>query len=153
MKTKHRNASHAKRRWQADPMSIVKLMDKVEPFTDPELVAIKLHTRIAFESIKSGRGTMQDVSDIASAVNTTMVRAEAIDPLCLQTAAAAKDALLRCLRRFNATGKVGFDGPAIAEVEIGLELYEQILSLSTRVQMANALRQVRIRSSQMEVSQ
>jgi hypothetical protein len=153
MKTAHRKSSHAKMRYRADPMAIFKVINRLEPFTPDELMRLELPIRMSFEAIKTGRGTLQDISDIGVAINTTMVRAEAIDPLCLQTAIAARDALLRCLHRYNATGKVGFDGPAIADVELGIDLHEQLLRLSTPVQMADALREVMRRTSQMEVLQ
>lgn len=153
MKTAHRTASHAKRRYQADPASIYKLMNKLQPFTPDELLKLELPIRMAFEAIKTGRGTLQDISDLGVAINATMVRAESIDPLCLQTAIAARDALLRCLHRHTATGRVGFDGPAIAEVELGIDLHEQLLRLSTPLQMADALREVLRRTSNKETLQ
>ena len=154
MKTTHRTQARAKRqRYQADPMAARKLINKLEPFTPAELLLLELPIRVSFEAIRSGRGTIGDLSDISTAVNVTMVRAEAIDPLCLQTAIAARDALLRALHRHNATGRVGFDGPAIGEVELGIELHEQILRLSTPVQMADALREVMRRVAEQQIIQ
>lgn len=154
MKTTHRTAARAKRqRYQADPMAAVKLINRLEPFTAAELIELELPIRVSFEAICSGRGTMGDLSDIGTAVNVTMVRAEAIDPLCLQTAIAARDALLRALHRHNTTGRVGFDGPAIGEVELGIELHEQILRLSSPAQMAAALREVMRRVAEQQTIQ
>jgi hypothetical protein len=153
MKTDHRSASHAKRRYQSDPASICRVMERIQPFTPDELLKLELPIRMAFEAIKTGRGTLQDISDIGVAINSAMVRAESLDPLCLQTAIAARDALLRCLHRHNATGKVGFDGPAIADVDLGIDLHEQLLRLSTPLQMADALREVQRRTANKETLQ
>ena len=153
MKTARRKASQAKRRWQADPGTIYKLMNKIQPFTEEEKMRLALPIRISFEAIKTGKGALQDLSDIGAAINTVMVRAESIDPLCLQAATHARDALLRCLHRYNATGRVGFDGPAISEVEIGIDLHEQLLKLSTPLQMMEALREVHRRTESKEYSQ
>ncbi len=142
MKTAHRNASHAKRKYMADPASIYKLMNKLQPFTPEELLQLELPIRISFESIKTGKGTERDFHDIAAAINVAMVRSESIDPLCESAAIAARDALMRTWHRFERTGRLGFDGPAIGEVEAGIELHEQLCRLSTPIQMLDAGREV-----------
>ena len=79
---------------------------------------------------------------LPQAINTAMVRSEAVDPLCEQTAVAARDALMRCWHRHQRTGVWGFDGPALLEVEAGIDLHEQLVRLSTPLQMIEALRTV-----------
>jgi len=153
MKTTHRNASHAKRRYQADPASIYKLMNKLQPFTAPELLQLELPIRISYEAIKTGHGSAQDFHDLAAAVNITMVRSESIDPLCEATAIAARDALMRTWHRYERTGLIGFDGPAIGEVEAGIELHEQLIRLSTPLQMIEAAREVIRRGYSKQVMQ
>jgi hypothetical protein len=93
---------------------------------------------------------LQDLSDIGAAINTTIVRSESIGPECYEVAIASRDAMLRCLSRYHATGKVGFDGLAISEVEIGIDLHEQLFALSTPLQMIEALREVKRRTGLME---
>ena len=97
MNTAHRTASNGKHRYHADPMAIFKVMDKLTPFNDIELLRLELPIRLAFEALRTGRGTESDFHDLCAAVNTTMVRSESVDPLCEQTAIAARDALSRCL--------------------------------------------------------
>lgn len=150
MKTAHRRASRAKRKYTADPLAINKVMNKIQPFNAGELLQLELPIRSAYESIRTGRGTVGDLSDIGTAINATLIRSESIDPLCVQTAIAARDALLRSLMRYRKTGKVGFDGPALAEVELGIDLHEQILRLSTPLQMADALREVQKRVAEQQ---
>jgi len=142
MKNAHRNASHARRKYQADPSSIYKLMNKLQPFTPEELLQLELPIRISFESIKTGSGTERDFHDIAAAINTAIVRSESVDPLCESVAIAARDALVRTWHRFERTGRIGFDGPAIGELESGIELHEQLIRLSTPIQMLDAGREV-----------
>ncbi len=60
MRTAQRKASHQKRRYQADPSSIYRLMAKVQPFTESERVALALPVRIAFDAIKSGQAQRDD---------------------------------------------------------------------------------------------
>lgn len=142
MKTKYRTASQHKRRWQADPLAAFKLINKIEPFSPGELMRLELPIRMSFESLRSGQGVESDFHDLAAAINVAMVRSEQIDPLCEQTALAARDALMRCWHRYQRSGVFGFDGPALAEIEAGIDLHEQLIRLSTPLQMVQALREV-----------
>lgn len=142
MKTKHRKASQHKRRWQADPGTIYKVMTKLQPFTPEELTRLELPIRVSFEAMKSGKGSQSDYQDLADAINVAMVRAEAIDPMAELMVLKARDAMMRLLERFTRTGRWGFDGPAIAQVEEAVEFHEQLLRLSTPQQMIDALREV-----------
>ena len=151
MKTKHRRASHAKRKWQADPLAMFKTINKIEPFNASELLRLELPIRLAFEALRTGKGTASDFHDLCAAINTSMVRSEAVDPLCEQTAIAARDALMRCWQRFQRTGRFGFDGPGLSEVEAGIDLHEQLCRLSTPLQMIEALRTVMARGKSGEV--
>lgn len=51
---------------------------------------------------------------------------------------AANDALGRSKERFQRIGRMGFDGPAIDQVEAGIEVYEAIVSASSPAQMSAA---------------
>ena len=151
MNTQQRQQSHGKRRYNADPMAMFKCINKIEPFRPDELLRLELPIRLSFEALRTGQGTESDFADLCAAINTTMVRSEAIDPLCEQTAIAARDALMRCWRRHEATGRWGFDGPALLEVEAGIALHEQLIRLSTPLQMIEALREVQRRGIRNEV--
>jgi len=142
MKSKHRNASRAKRRYQADPTSIYKLMNKLQPFTPAELLQLELPIRVSFEALRTGAGTERDWSDIVAAINTTIIRSRDIDPLCEYTAGQASDALVRMWHRAQTSGRWVFDGPGITQVEAGIELHEQLCRPSTPMQMMDAMRQV-----------
>ena len=142
MNTAQRIASRQKRKYAADPASIYKLMNKLQPFTPAELVALELPIRVSFEALRTGHGTERDWSDLAAAINVTIIRSRAIDPLCEQTANAASDALVRMWHRAQSTGRWGFDGPGISDVELGIDLHEQLCRLSTPAQMLDAMRQV-----------
>jgi hypothetical protein len=151
MKTAHRTASQHKRRWSADPLAMFKCVNKIEPFSPAELMRLELPIRMSFESVKNGTGCESDFHDIAAAINTAMVRSEAVDPLCEQTALAARDALMRTWHRFERSGKWGFDGPALAEIDAGIDLHEQLIRGSTPLQMIEALREVMQRGQRLEI--
>ena len=145
MNSLQRQQSHGKRRYHADPTAMFKVMNKLTPFNDIELLRLELPIRLAFEALRTGQGTESDFHDLAAAINTAMVRSEQVDPLCEQTAIAARDALMRCWHRHERTGVWGFDGPALLEVEAGIDLHEQLIRLSTPLQMIEALRTVMAR--------
>ena len=151
--TTHRHQSQVKRRWLADPMTMFKTVSKIEPFTAAELLRLELPIRISFEALKSGQGVESDFHDIAAAINAAMVRSEDVDPLCEQTAIAARDALMRTWERHQRTGRWGFDGPGLGEVESGIDLHEQLIRLSTPLQMMEAMREVIRRGDCGEVAQ
>jgi hypothetical protein len=153
MRTAHRKASHQKRRHQADPSSIYRLMAKVQPFTESERVALALPVRIAFDAIKSGQAQRDDFDTLAAMANICLVRSEEIDAFCVESAKRAQDALMRCLRRYESTGRWGFDGPAIQDIEIVIDFYEQLLEMSTPQQMKKAMLTVIERTNAKEVLQ
>ena len=151
MNTAHRTQSHAKRRYCADPMAMFKTINKIEPFNASELLRLELPIRLAFEALRTGRGTESDFHDLCAAINTTMVRSESVDPLCEQTAIAARDALMRCWHRHEKTQRWGFDGPALHEIEAGISLHEELIRNSTPLEMMDALREVQRRGVRNEV--
>ncbi|ARV17511.1 hypothetical protein AEP_00551 [Curvibacter sp. AEP1-3] len=51
----------------------------------------------------------------------------------------ANEALGRSKERFHRIGRMGFDGPAIDQVEAGIEVYEAIVSASSPAQMTEAV--------------
>lgn len=146
MNTSHQPTTRSKRRYSADPGAMGRVLNRIQPFNAGELLRLDLPIRMSFEAIKTSQGVEQDFHDIAAAINTTMVRSESVDPLCEQTAIAARDALLRCWHRFQTTGRLGFDGPALSEVADGIDLHEQLIRNSTPLQMIEALREVMRRS-------
>ncbi len=107
MKTKHRNASHAKRRYQADPSAIYRVFNKVQMFTRDELLRLNMPVRIAFESLRTGHGEDGDFHTLAAAINCALIRSEEIDPLCVETCKLAQDGLFRAIMRHNNTGRWG----------------------------------------------
>jgi len=142
MNSSHRNASRAKRRWQKDAGAFGRVINRLEPFSAAELLRLELPIRVSFEALKTGAGTEQDFHDIAAAINVAIVRAVDIDPLCEQTATDAADALMRMWERWQRSGKFGFDGPGLGQVEAGIELHEQLCRLSTPLQMMRAMQRV-----------
>ena len=148
MKTKHRKASKAKRRWQADPSTIYRVMGNHQDFTPDEQAAIVVPCRLAFEKIRQGLGVEDDFHCLAAACNVSLISAEKISPLVESVCLVARDAMLRTLARYKETGKLGFDGPALTSVPDMLEVYEQLVGLlkphQLREAMSEALHRARV---------
>jgi hypothetical protein len=102
-----------------------------------------LLVRQAFESIKAGSATSdgRDFDILCHALGVAWLRAIAIagdddfDNPMLPILQSANTAMERCRTRFRNLGRWGFDGPALDEVDVGVELYETILQASSPAQM------------------
>jgi hypothetical protein len=129
-------------RYAADPMAMFKVMNKVKPFDSTEQMRLNLPVRVAYESLRSGKGEEGDFHTLAAAVNVAMVCAEKIDPLVEETAILARDALVRCWHRYQKTGRWGFDGPALVDIPAAIDLHEQLVANQTPLQMQKAMVEV-----------
>ncbi len=139
MKTAHRTASRAKRRWAADPSTIYRLMGRAQGFTPEEQAQLNLPTRLAFEHIRVGSGTDEDFHTLAAAVNVAMVCAERIDALVEEACIQARDALTALHARRARSGRWGFDGPGMQHVLAAIDIYEQLTKLLNAGQLQDAM--------------
>lgn len=131
MKTKHRTAAKHKRRWQADPSSVYRLMAKVQPFTQEEQTTITLPVHVAFEAMRTGAGSFDDFETLAECLNVALVYSESIDDLCVQTCIQAQEALMLAKARYDATGRWGLCWRGLQHIPPVLDLYDQMVALST----------------------
>ena len=108
-----------------------------------------LLVRQAFESIKAGHASHdgRDFDILCHALGVAWLRAIEIagaddfDNPMLPIIQAANTAMERARARFLKLGKWGFDGPALDEVDAGVELYETILQASSPAQMTTVSEQ------------
>jgi len=142
MKSKHRKSSMHKRRWQADPQAIYRVMSKIQLFTEDEQIRLTNPGRLAFEKLRTGAAIEPDFHLLAACINVTLVLAEKIDPLAEQSALAARDAMLRCWQRYQRTGLLGFDGPALLDLPVAIDLHDQLMALQTPLQVSDAVNEV-----------
>lgn len=139
MKTSHRNQAQAKRRYKADPLSMYRAFGRAAPFTPAEQAQLNLPVRVAFQAFIDRTASEGDFHTLAGAVNVAMICAESIDPLVEQTCTAARDALMRVRARQTVCGQWGLDGPAFAELELAIEVYEQLTANLTGGQLKEAM--------------
>jgi len=133
-----------------DLLACGNVMKRLEPFTPAELLKLNLPIRMSFQAFKMGTATAQDFHDLDAMVCTCVVRGREVAPECEQVALAAYEALRRVRDRWMQTKRWGFDGPAILELGDCIELHEQLVALSTPLEMMDALKQV-IRNDKQEV--
>ena len=53
MNSLQRQQSHGKRRYHADPTAMFKVMNKLTPFNDIELLRLELPIRMSFEALRT----------------------------------------------------------------------------------------------------
>lgn len=119
-----------------------------QPYSDPANVPdadrIMAEIRLDLYQLENGRVKADDYVhfySLCDAIGSAQMRCIEIDgdnsaPMSLLNAAG--QALHRCLKRRDSTGRWGLDGPAIHELADGLEVYETILRESTPAQMRAA---------------
>jgi len=100
---------------------------------------IMVEIRLAFEKLKVGTGTDNDFDKVAAAVNVGMIRAEQIDPAAEETMLRGVQALASCDAIKAKHKRYGFTGPDLISMADALDLYEQILQLSTPRKMMDAV--------------
>ena len=103
-----------------------------------------LRVRSAFEAIKAGISTQdgEDFDVLCYAMGVAWLRAieiagdDEFDNPMLPILKAAIAAMERCRARFKKLGRWGFDGPALDDMDAGVEIYETIIQASSPAQMS-----------------
>lgn len=143
-----------KKSYRKDPYAFWKTIRGSEPYTDDQVTKLMLPLRFAFEALRRGTATTSDAFELANAINDTAIRSWSLEDEEAANAAGpiANDAIAamrRCGERYKKTGKLGLDGPAIGDVAAGIDLYEQLVRLSTPAQMMAAASQaIRLQEEQ-----
>lgn len=139
MNTQQRIQSRAKRNPAAWDSAIIRINQEQPEATADRIMAL---IRLAFEKLKHGSEDSRQFDRLAGALNIGLIRAEAIDPLAEETMLAGMEAVKRCDAIFARHGRYGFTGPDLTAVADALNLYEDILRLSTPKMMEDALKEV-----------
>lgn len=132
-----------KPKYRKDPLAMTRVLALTQPFTQAELNALLLPIREAFDALRTGTATDRDVGDIVAAINVASLMAMKIHPDAVKVAHDAVYALGRCIDRHQRLGKWGLDGPAVADIEQGISLHEQLCEKCTPRQMRDAALKVK----------
>lgn len=138
MKTAHRKSAHAKRQNQDHFTAWIRVIagNKEQPSENADQINIAI--RKSYELLKCGQASDADFDRVGAALNVGRARAELIDPLAVQTMQMGIDAMYSCAKIYQRHGRYGFTGPDIASVNDAINLYEDILRLSTPRMMCDA---------------
>lgn len=131
MRTAHRQAARGKRRWQADPDALPRVMRRTQPLTNSEILAEMLPIHDAMKAVDTGNPSEDDEARLLALGCAVRARGLAIDQaagaeLGDRVIAACEEAF----RRKRKTGHFGFTGPERQYVRDAIDLWEQMLELS-----------------------
>jgi hypothetical protein len=102
---------------------------------------VDLHSALA--TIEAGHGVRAHFDVVAQGINISLTLSEAgYAPDELETVKAAQDALVRMLRRAQATGRWGLDGAGIRAVRAGLALYAAQIEAATAADVLQCMQEV-----------
>lgn len=135
-------AGNRPRRQHIDPTAQFRVMRDLQPFTKSELIQLTIKPRLAWEAMRTGHGSDDDRGTIATVVNTSLVRCEAIHPDLVETCKSAQQALWRIRERHQRTGSPALSHDDIEAITSVIDLHEQLLELSTPLEMRRALLEV-----------
>lgn len=117
----------------------INLLRCSQVFSNEEFASVSVEGRLAFQRIKEGFGTEEDVEGLWSLTHALQFRAQPIGSSAVEIAKKATQAANRTRERFKATGKVGFDGPALSELADALDLFDEFLRNSDIGRIVGAL--------------
>ena len=132
-------------RGRADPFAYLRTIEGLQHLPDSAKADLCLPVRMAYEALRTGTATEGDIDTLAVAINASLMRAEKISSALVVRVIEAQEAVLRIKARQQRTGRFGLDAQAMAELLPVIDLYEQLIDLSTRAQMADAIREVMAR--------
>lgn len=138
-----KTSAYARRRWQADPLASLRLLDRARPFDEGDTTEQHIKTRACFERLADGTADNDDFDRVAMALNLAKVRALEIDRGLADTLEAGQTAMTAMRNRHTRWGKwemLVAEREAITEA---LDAHEAITDASSPLQMYEALDVVR----------
>ncbi len=141
-KAKQRAGNKPRRHGHGDQFAQFRIMRKLQPFTQSELLKLKLVPRLAWEAMRTGRSNDEERGTVSAVVNTALVRCEAIHPDLVGVCKLAQQALLRVKQRHQQTGSCALTHQDIVDIDPVIDLHEQLLELSTPLEMERAMLEV-----------
>jgi hypothetical protein len=136
---KMRTKPKIRRRWRADPDAAEKLIARLQPFSDSEQTALTLPVRISWQCILTGSGSEGDWHNLACCANICLVRSESINPTLVDACNLCCDGLQAMRDRAQRTGRWAACHQTLQAIPGMLDLYEEIMQLSTPEQMQQAM--------------
>ncbi len=143
MKTVHRRASQFKRQYQADPQTLWKTVGRTTGFSEADQIKCSLPVMAAWERLKTGAASAEDVCTLADASGICVLAAQGMDALVLETAEAAANTLKTVADRYVKHRVWGVDHATLRDVPPMIDLYEELFRNATGGQMEDWLQVTR----------
>jgi hypothetical protein len=121
------------------PCAALDVFARVSPFTPDEMARLSIPVRMSWSAMCDGTGDDEDFHTLAATANVCLICAEGISPEVVEAVKAAQTALMEMLGRNERTGKWGVDYQTREHIPVLLDVYEQLLELSTPLQMQKAM--------------
>ena len=132
-----------RRRWQADPLAGLRLLDRARPFDAGDTTEQHIKTRACFERLADGTADNDDFDRVAMAINLAKIRALEIDRSLadlLEAGQTAMTSVRKRQERWNKWDVLPAERTAIVDA---LDAHEAITDASSPLQMHEALDVVR----------
>ncbi len=113
-----------------------------QPTIPSEVARIMALVRTCYAKLQTGSTDVMDFKLVQDAINVGLVRANDIAEELVERFQEATHAMLECERLRRRHGHYGFHAPELVVINEALELYEQILSLSSPKQLHAAATEV-----------
>jgi hypothetical protein len=107
-----------------------------------EVVKLMNGLRVVYERLKSGDGCIGDMNTMGLMLNTGCVRGRQIGQPIVDAFEHAGAALVECEKRKDTHGRYGFTGPGILAMNAALDLYGELVAMSSRRQMTDCENEV-----------
>jgi len=115
------------------------LIKNLQPLPTEQFLMVSNEGRIAYQKLVSGTADPEDIASMWSLSNVVAFRSESIGGPTLEVANKAIAAAERADKRYEQTGLVGLDGPAIQELKDAIDLFDSYLELSDLGALKDAL--------------
>ena len=132
-----------RRKWQADPLAGMRLLDRARPFDEGDTTEQHIKTRACFERLEDGTADNDDFDRVAMAINLAKVRALEIDQALADMLEAGQNAMTAVRKRHEKWAKWEVLPAERAEIVEALDAHEAITDASSPLQMYEALDVVR----------
>lgn len=135
--------AYASRRWQADPLASLRLLDRARQFDAGDTTEQHIKTRAAFERLENGTADNDDFDRVAMAINLAKVRALEIDRGLADLLEAGQDTMTAVRKRHDKWAKWDVLPAERSAIVDALDAHEAITDASSPLQMHEALDVVR----------
>ena len=124
---------------RANPTAAFAAIAARTPMGQNDFAHCNTEVRTAWYHLCNGTGTTDHFDAVATAMNICLVRSESIGDDAVEVAIRAQAAMVGMQQRFHRCARLGPDADALAHVPYGLDLYDQLLQLSSPLQLQAAL--------------